>query len=155
MPSLWPYGDKPILKCDPYHIAFWQRYRGCRVPAVRDPRASLGADDEAGAANPPADAAIGFSVSPSGRVLRDFIKQGFNQDERGRKLFHGVLRHIAGSGGVCLNAEFAQPFRTRTQHKDSTMPGNSFPFSAGTLHSPVGTSEASAASTRSVRSIAD
>jgi hypothetical protein len=30
-----------------------------------------------------------------------------------------------------------------TQHQDSTMPGNSFPFSAGTSHNPTGDGEGS------------
>jgi len=108
---------------------------GTGFAAQRDVVAFLktNAPDAAGAANPAGghiDAAIGFGVSQSGRFLRDFIKLGFNQDERGRKVFDGVLSHVAGIGGVFLNAEFAQPFRTRTQHQDSTMPENSFPFSA-------------------------
>jgi hypothetical protein len=94
---------------------------GIGFAAQRDVVAFLksNADDAAGARNPAGgriEAAIGFGVSQSGRFLRDFIKLGFNQDEAGRKVFDGVLSHIAGIGGVFLNAEFAQPFRTRTQH---------------------------------------
>lgn len=121
---------------------------GIGFAAQRDIVAFLksNASDSAGAPNPAGshiEAAIGFGVSQSGHFLRDFIKLGFNQDEVGRKVFDGVLSHIAGIGGVFLNAEFAQPFRTRTQHQDSTMPENSFPFSAGTSHSPIGTGDGS------------
>ena len=121
---------------------------GIGFAAQRDVVAFLksNASDAAGAANPAGgqiQAAIGFGVSQSGRFLRDFIKLGFNQDESGRKVFDGVFSHIAGIGGVFLNAEFAQPFRTRTQHQDSTMPENSFPFSAGTSHNPAGDGEGS------------
>jgi hypothetical protein len=134
-------------------IGAWYRARspwvsGIGFAAQRDVVAFLksNADDAAGVRNPAGgriEAAIGFGVSQSGRFLRDFIKLGFNQDEAGRKVFDGVLSHIAGIGGVFLNAAFAQPFRTRTQHQDATMPENSFPFSAGTSHSPVGTGEGS------------
>ncbi len=82
-------------------------------------------------------AAIVFGVSQSGRFVRDFVKFGFNQDESGHKVFDGALSHIAGIGGVFLNAPFAQPFRTRTQHEDHQMPENAFPFSAASSRDPV------------------
>lgn len=85
----------------------------------------------------PIKAALAFGSSQSGRFLRDFIAQGFNQDEARRKVFDGVLAHVAGSGGVFLNDEFAQPFRTNTQHEDHTFPENAFPFSAATVTDPV------------------
>src|SRR5438105_5399379 len=74
--------------------------------------------------------ALALGVSQSGRYLRDFVQQGFNEDESARKVFDGVLSHIAGIGGVFLNAEFAQPGRTNTQHEDHLFPENSHPFSA-------------------------
>lgn len=82
-------------------------------------------------------AAILFGISQSGRFLRDFIKFGFNQDETGHKVFDGALSHIAGIGGVFLNAPFAQPFRTRTQHEDHTMPENAFPFASALSRDPA------------------
>jgi hypothetical protein len=81
--------------------------------------------------------ALAFGISQSGRYLRDFVHQGFNQDEAGRKVFDGVLSHIAGVGGVFLNAEFGQPARTNTQHEDHYYPENSFPFSAARMRDPV------------------
>jgi len=84
-----------------------------------------------------AKSVLAFGISQSGRYLRDFVHQGFNQDESARKVFDGVLSHIAGIGGVFLNAEFAQPARTNTQHEDHTFPENRFPFSAARLTDPV------------------
>jgi hypothetical protein len=72
--------------------------------------------------------ALAIGISQSGRYLRDFVRQGFNQDEASRKVFDGVLSHIAGIGGVFLNAEFAQPARTNTQHEDHLFPENAPPF---------------------------
>ncbi|HEX7966819.1 MAG TPA: alpha/beta hydrolase domain-containing protein, partial [Stellaceae bacterium] len=69
-------------------------------------------------------AALAFGISQSGRYLRDFIAQGFNQDEAQNRVFDGVLTHISGVGRVFLNAEFGQPFRTNTQHEDHLMPEN-------------------------------
>ncbi len=81
--------------------------------------------------------ALATGISQSGRYLRDFVHQGFNQDENGRKVFDGVLSHIAGIGGVFLNEEFGQPARTNTQHEDHTYPENAFPFSAARQTDPV------------------
>ena len=83
------------------------------------------------------DRVISIGISQSGRYLRDFVHQGFNQDEGGRKVFDGALAHISGIGGVFLNAEFGQPARTNTQHEDHYFPENKFPFSAATATDPV------------------
>ena len=80
---------------------------------------------------------IGFGSSQSGRFLRDYVREGFNQDESARKVFDGMLAHTAGAGGVFLNQEFAQPVRTATQHQDRTFPENAFPFSTARMTDPV------------------
>lgn len=82
-------------------------------------------------------AVLAVGVSQGGRFLRNFVSAGFNQDEVGRKVFDGVLSHVAGVGRVFLNAEFGQPFRTNTQHEDHLFPENAFPFSAARLDDPV------------------
>ena len=81
--------------------------------------------------------AVAVGISQSGRYLRDFVQQGYNGDERGRRVFDGVLAHISGIGGVFLNAEFAQPARTNTQHEDHSYPENAFPFSAASSRDPL------------------
>ena len=80
---------------------------------------------------------LAFGISQSGRFLRDFVYQGFNQDERARKVLDGALAHTAGVGGVFLNAEFGQPARTNTQFEDHLMPENAFPFSTARMTDPV------------------
>jgi Alpha/beta hydrolase domain len=82
-------------------------------------------------------ATLGFGISQSGRFLRDFVHQGFNQDENKRKVFDGLLAHTAGAGGVFLNAEFGQPDRTNTQFENHTMPENAFPFSTASMKDPA------------------
>ena len=47
-----------------------------------------------------------------------------------RRVFDGVLTHVAGIGRVFHNTPFAQPFRTRTWHEDHDFPEVEFPFSA-------------------------
>jgi hypothetical protein len=80
---------------------------------------------------------LGFGISQAGRYLRDHIAQGFNRDEAGRRVLDGVLAHTAGIGRIFLNAAFAQPFRTGTQHEDHDFPENEFPFSPATMADPL------------------
>ncbi len=55
--------------------------------------------------------AIGFGVSQSGRFLRTFLYDGFNQDEKNARVFDGVWAHVGGGGRGSFNARFAQPSR--------------------------------------------
>jgi hypothetical protein len=55
--------------------------------------------------------AIGFGISQSGRFLRSFVYDGFNQDENGARVFDGVWAHVGGAGRGSFNARFAQPSR--------------------------------------------
>jgi len=52
---------------------------------------------------------IGFGYSQSARLLREFVRDGFNQDERGRPAFDGLLVASAGAGGGSFNHRFAMP----------------------------------------------
>jgi len=96
--------------------------------------------DAKGNANPARagiKAALGLGISQSGRFLRDYVHDGYNQDESARKVFDGMLAHISGVGSVFLNHEFGQPARTNTQHEDHTFPENAFPFSPARMTDPV------------------
>jgi Alpha/beta hydrolase domain len=99
--------------------------------------------DPLGAANPLAagDAlprhAIALGISQSGRYLRHHLELGMNKDERGRKVFDGVLAHISGAGKVFANHEFGMPARTATQHEDRFYPENWFPFAHAAVTDPL------------------
>ncbi|WP_267427830.1 alpha/beta hydrolase domain-containing protein [Methylobacterium sp. GC_Met_2] len=112
---------------------------GVGFAATRDVVAYL-RGDAAGGDNPARGMirhAVALGISQSGRYLRDFISQGYNRDEAGHRVFDGVLSHIAGIGGIFLNARFGQPSRTNTQHEDHLYPENAFPFSTTPQHDPV------------------
>ena len=110
---------------------------GAGFAAVRDLISFLRSDSsERNPARPGIQATLAYGSSWSGRFLRDFIRLGFNQDERARKVFDGVFSHIAGAGGVFMNYEFGQPVRTSTQHEDRTFPETQFPFSSARLRDP-------------------
>ncbi len=55
--------------------------------------------------------ALAFGSSQSGRFLRAFLYEGFNADERGRRVFDGVWPHIAGAARGSFTHRFAQPTR--------------------------------------------
>jgi hypothetical protein len=109
---------------------------GLGFAAVRDLVSHLRNDASAGNPARGVKATLAYGSSWSGRFLRDYIHQGFNQDESARKVFDGVMAHIAGGGGVFMNYEFGQPVRTSTQHEDRAFPETQFPFSAARLADP-------------------
>lgn len=53
--------------------------------------------------------AIGYGYSQSGRFLREFVRDGFNADERGRPAFNALMISSAGAGGGSFNHRFAMP----------------------------------------------
>jgi Alpha/beta hydrolase domain len=71
---------------------------------------------------------LAFGVSQSGRFLRHFLELGMNDDGHGRRVFDGVMSHVAGAGKVFANHRFGMPGRTATQHEDRLYPENWFPF---------------------------
>ena len=118
------------------------RVLGIGMAAVRDLVSFLRYEpqDTKGTANPAGakiTRALAFGSSQSGRFLRDYVRDGFNQDGRARKVFDGVMAHTAGVGGVFYNEEFAQPNRTSTQLEDHTFPESAFPFSTARMSDPV------------------
>ncbi|MGH9722929.1 MAG: alpha/beta hydrolase domain-containing protein [Bryobacteraceae bacterium] len=73
--------------------------------------------------------AYGFGVSQSGRFLRTFVYYGFNADEKNRKVFDGMLVHVAGGGKGSFNHRFAQPSRDGHPFMNMFYPTDIFPFS--------------------------
>lgn len=121
---------------------------GTGFAGVRDLIAFLrgGRPDAAGHANPLADlvaahpgrdTAIGVGISQSGRFLRDFLYQGFN-DADGHAVFDGLMPIISGGRRTWVNARFAQPGRWSKQHEDHWQQGDQFPFTYAVRHDPLG-----------------
>jgi hypothetical protein len=75
--------------------------------------------------------AHGFGVSQSGRFLRNYVYDGFNADEKDRKVFDGLMPHVAGGGLGYFNHRFAQPTRHNAQHEEHLYPADRFPFTYG------------------------
>ncbi len=104
--------------------------------AVRDFISFLkyGDVDAAGNANPVADIGIekayGWGRSQTGRIIRDFIHLGYNADAAGRRVFDGVLPHVAGGGLMWMNHRFANAVTPAGQeYEDHFNCADRFPFS--------------------------
>lgn len=54
-------------------------------------------------------AAYVFGISQTGRLLRQFLYDGFNVDERERRVFDAAWVHIAGAARGSFNERFATP----------------------------------------------
>src|SRR5262245_22777703 len=89
-----------------------------------------------GDGKPAVNRAHGFGVSQSGRFLRNFLYEGFNADEKGRKVLDGLMPHVAGGGLGFFNHRFAQPTRHNGQHEEHLYPGDRFPFTYGDSTDP-------------------
>jgi alpha/beta hydrolase family protein len=72
--------------------------------------------------------ALAFGVSQSGRFLRTYLYYGFNRDEKNRKVFDGVVAHVAGGGRGSFNHRFAQPSRDAHPYLNFFYPTDIFPF---------------------------
>jgi hypothetical protein len=81
--------------------------------AIGDLRARLG--DERAPRN--IEAVYSWGRSQGGRVQRDFVRYGFNQDESNRMVFDGMMPYATGSGGnMWMNFRFSQPTVSAQQH---------------------------------------
>ena len=72
--------------------------------------------------------AIGWGVSQTGRFLRHLVYQGFNEDERGRIVFDGLIDQVGGAGRGSFNHRFGQQSRDQLQHFNILYPVDMFPF---------------------------
>ncbi|HEX3876801.1 MAG TPA: alpha/beta hydrolase domain-containing protein [Bryobacteraceae bacterium] len=104
---------------------------GAGLAAVRDFISYLKyGGDAAGwsGARPAVKLALGFGISQSGRWLREFLYDGFNADESGRKVFDGVWADVGGAGRGSFNFRYAQPSRDGWPFLNAFYPTDVFPF---------------------------
>ncbi len=77
---------------------------------------------------PPIRLAYGWGVSQSGRYLRHFLYEGFNEAEAGGKVFDAVFDEVGGAGRGSFNNRFGQASRDAEQHFNFFFPVDIFPF---------------------------
>ena len=98
--------------------------------AVRDFVSFLRYSEENPANLGPIEKAYAWGRSQTGRCMRDFVYRGFDADALGRKVFDGILPHVAGAGRKWLNQRFANAVVSGgQQYEDHFNPADSFPFS--------------------------
>src|SRR5262244_4055000 len=86
--------------------------------------------DAAGNPNPLAgyvEKIYGTGASLSGRVIREYVYEGWNVDAAGRRVFDAVHTHT-GSGRLFQNQRFAQVGRYPRQHEEHQWPAEYYPF---------------------------
>jgi len=77
-------------------------------------------------------------ASQTGGYLRDFVYLGFNEDERHRKVFDGIIPTIAGTDRVFINVRFADPNVFASQDVAHDFLQTSYPpFTYGVTTDPV------------------
>jgi hypothetical protein len=67
-------------------------------------------------------------ISQGGYYLRDWLYQGFNENEQGQPVFDGVYIVRPGVLKLFLNARFAQPSPSSWQHSGRYLPDTNFPL---------------------------
>ena len=107
------------------------RVLGFGLSGARDLISFLKYDTSADNPVPGLRYAIGWGVSQSGRYLRHFLYQGFNEDEQGRKVFDGVFDQVGGAGRGSFNHRFGQASRDALQYFNILFPVDLFPFTDG------------------------
>jgi hypothetical protein len=107
------------------------RVLGCGLAGTRDLISFV--KHTSGAANPLAGIRIayGWGVSQSGRFLRHFLYEGFNEDEQGRQVFDGVIDEVGGAGRGSFNHRFGQASRDAEEFFNVFYPVDMFPFTDG------------------------
>jgi hypothetical protein len=99
-----------------------------------------GKSDSGGVANPLAghvDKVYGYGASLAGRVVREFVYDGWNRDVEGRKVFDAVQTHT-GIGRLYFNMRFAQIGRYPRQHEEHSYPSERYPFNFSPIPDPFG-----------------
>jgi hypothetical protein len=126
----YPAGFQPGWIYELIYTARDPKLMGLGHVAVRDFVSFLRYDD--GCGNPLAGTqmAYGWGRSQTGRCLRDFVYRGYNADAAGRRVFDGIMPHVAGAGRKWLNHRFASPIVSGgQQYEDHFNIADSFPFS--------------------------
>jgi hypothetical protein len=78
-----------------------------------------------------------FGSSQSGRFIRHFLYESFNQSKRGQRVFDGMIVSIAGSRRGYFNHEFARTTMWSRQVEEHFQPGDEFPFTYDVLTDPI------------------
>ena len=113
------------------------RVVGTGLAGLRDLVSFLKHDQTAGNPVPGIKYAYTWGVSQSGRYIRQFLYEGFNEDEAHRIVFDGAIDEVGGAGRGSFNYRFGQASRDAEEFFDFFYPVDMFPFTDGVETDPV------------------
>ncbi len=130
------------------NVVYELRYKATKPPvmglgyvASRDFVSFLhhAAEDETGNSNPVPGitTTLCFGLSQPARYMRDFLYQGFNEDEQGQRVCDGVYNQVGGVPKFFLNYRFAQPSPFLVQHSGRYIPDTNFPRTYALRQDPL------------------
>ena len=130
-------GFEPGRIYDVVYLSEGPRVVGTGLAGTRDIVSFFKYDESADNPLPGIEYTLAWGVSQTGRFLRHFVYQGFNEDEAGRQVFEGVFDQVGGAGRGSFNHRFGQASRDALQHFNFLFPVDMFPFADATLTDPV------------------
>ena len=121
-------GFEPEHVYDIIYVAENPPLAGLGLAAIRETISQLkyGSTEELGIPAGTINRAVTYGSSQSGRLLRTFLYDGFNEDTQNQKVFDGVIAHIAGAARGSFNQRFAQA--SRAPGGAFEYPNRIFPF---------------------------
>ena len=81
--------------------------------------------------------ALAHGNSQSGRMLKGFLYDGFNEDESGRVVFEGVNVNISGAHAIALNERFGDANATGRAYERHANAKIEFPFTYDVREDPL------------------
>jgi hypothetical protein len=102
-----------------------------------------GVEDDQGNANPVlmpggVRAIYSWGRSNGGRVERDFLRWGFNEDESGRMVIDGMMPYATGAGGhLWMNTRFSLPGASSRKHERHFAHEPEFPHTFPVMTDPL------------------
>jgi hypothetical protein len=130
-------GFEPGRIYDVVYRAVAPRVLGCGLAGTRDLVSFLRYSKAETNPIPGVKFVYGWGTSQSGRFLRHFLYQGFNEDEEGRRVLDGVIDEVGGAGRGSFNHRFGQASRDAEQFLNIFYPVDMFPFTDGLVTDPV------------------
>ena len=116
-----------------YTLVYWAKGApliGLGLLALREAALFLKSETYPGQTEAPSKA-IAFGASQTGRVIRQFLYEGLNEGPNEKKVYDGVLPHIAGGQRGDFNHRFAQPSSVGVHSL-----GQCFPFAGRKVKDP-------------------
>ena len=129
-------GFVPGMIYDVVYRASGPRVLGASLAATRDLIAYFKSARATGDGLPRTTLAYAWGVSQSGRYLRHFLYEGFNEQEAGGKVFDAIFDEVGGAGRGSFNHRFGQASRDAEQHYNFFYPVDLFPFTDSTTTDP-------------------